>query len=159
MKTIRIILMTILIANCSLIYAQQHPGGMRERGGMSEERKEEIESMKIGFLTRKLNLTPDEAKKFWPVYNQYSDELKKLRDDQRNKRRDVKENIDSKSDKEMEKVVDDEIAFRQQELDVVKKYHSQFKQVLPVKKVAVLYRSEEEFKRELIEKIKERRNP
>jgi hypothetical protein len=39
----------------------------------------------------------------------------------------------------------------------VKKYHNQFKQVLPIKKVAMLYRAEDDFKKELLEKIKERR--
>ncbi|MBK7855460.1 MAG: hypothetical protein IPJ79_11655 [Bacteroidetes bacterium] len=38
-----------------------------------------------------------------------------------------------------------------------KKYHAQFKQVLPSKKVAILYRSEEDFKRELLDRIRERK--
>jgi Spy/CpxP family protein refolding chaperone len=40
-----------------------------------------IESLKIAFLTKQLDLTPDEAQKFWPVYNQYTIELKKMRKD------------------------------------------------------------------------------
>ena len=45
--------------------------------------KERMESMKIGFLTDRLNLTPEEAKEFWPVYNKYSDELEVLRNGRR----------------------------------------------------------------------------
>lgn len=59
--------------------------------------------MKIAFLTRRLNLTPDEAKKFWPVYNQFSDELKNIRESRNKAARDVKENLDNLSDKEIEK--------------------------------------------------------
>ncbi|MES2777639.1 MAG: hypothetical protein V4722_25905 [Bacteroidota bacterium] len=45
-----------------------------------EERNEDaIESLKIAFLTKQLELTPEEAQKFWPVYNQYTTELKKTR--------------------------------------------------------------------------------
>jgi hypothetical protein len=47
-------------------------------GGAGANR-EDIESMKIAYLTKKLDLTPDEAKKFWPVFNQFSEELKNVR--------------------------------------------------------------------------------
>ncbi|MBS1763380.1 MAG: hypothetical protein JSS90_00280 [Bacteroidetes bacterium] len=118
-------------------------------------RAEKLESMKIGFLTQKLNLTSDEAKRFWPVYNQYQNELQQLRKNRKDEKQEARDNLISMSDKEAEKIVDDEIAFRQNELDILKKYHVQFKQVLPVKKVALLYRSEEAFKRELLQKLRD----
>lgn len=121
------------------------------------EAREEIETMKIGFLTRKLSLSPEEAKVFWPVYNQYSDELRELREGHRSRMRSAKEDTEVTKE-EWEKLADAEIQFRQQELEVMKKFHTQFKKILPPKKVATLYRTEEEFKRELIEKIRERRS-
>lgn len=121
------------------------------------DKREDIESMKIAFLTRRLNLTPEEAKKFWPVYNQFSEELKSVRETRNKAGRDVKDNFQQMTDKEIEKVVDGEISYRQQELDILKKYNAQFKQTLPMRKVALLYRAEDDFKKELLEKIKERR--
>ena len=152
MKRIRRLLPVLLFITCITLQAQPPRGGMN-RG----DRKEQIESMKIAFITKKLDLTPDEAKKFWPVFNQFTDELQSLRKDRKERIRDTHEDFDKLGDKEVEKVVDDEIVFRQQELDVQKKYHAQFKLVLPIKKVARLYRAQEDFKRELLEKIKERR--
>ena len=134
----------------------QPPGPPRDRMDRGD-RKEQIESMKIAFLTKKLDLTPDEAKRFWPVFNQFTDEIQGLRKDRKDKIRDARDDFDKLSDKDVEKLVDDEIIFRQQELDVIKKYHAQFKSVLPIKKVARLYRAQEEFKRELLERIKDRR--
>ncbi len=131
----------------------QPPRGEMDRG----ERKEQIESMKIAFITQKLALTSYEAKRFWPVYDQYTGELQSLRKDRRERNRDAREDFDKLSEKEIEKLVDDEMIFRQQELDVIKKYHAQFKSVLPIKKVAKLYRAEEEFKRELLERIREKK--
>ena len=32
---------------------------------------EKLNTYKIGFFTKKLNLTSSEAEKFWPVYNEY----------------------------------------------------------------------------------------
>lgn len=133
--------------------AAQPPGG----GPPSKEKREEIEAMKAAFLTRKLDLTPDEAKTFWPVYNQYQSELDNLRENRHKEMKSAREQFDTMADKELEKVVDGEIEFRQAELDILKKYNTQFKKSLPMKKVAKLYRAEQDFKRELLERIQERR--
>ena len=45
----------------------------------SEKKQANIEALKVAFITKELELTPDEAQKFWPVYNQYSKELKATR--------------------------------------------------------------------------------
>lgn len=139
-----------LLINCASLHAQP-------RGRDGGDHKEEIESMKIAFITKHLDLTPDEAQKFWPVYNQYNNELKSLRKNRRADRKDGQEDLQNMNDKDVEKSVDGEIVYRQQELDLLKKYHAQFKQVLPIKKVALLYRAEEDFKKELLQKIRERR--
>src|SRR5690349_20149182 len=137
-----------LLFNLWIGVAMAQPGGGPPQG----EKKEEIEAMKVGFLTQKLDLTPEEAKTFWPVYNQYQGELDKLREGHRQDRKAARDEMETMSDKDLEKIVDGEIAFRQSELDIMKKYNSQFKSVLPMKKVAKLYRAEEDFKRELLQR-------
>ncbi|MEP7168811.1 MAG: hypothetical protein ABI855_05525 [Bacteroidota bacterium] len=151
MKTFKAILVITLMSVASVSMAQ--PKRMMKGG----DRKEEIEAMKVGFLTRKLNLSPEEAKTFWPVYNQFQNDLDKIREARRGEIKDAKKDFMEMNDKDVEKIVDNEIIFRQNEVDIFKKYHSQFKQVLPIKKVAILYRTEEEFKRELLKKIQEKR--
>ena len=37
---------------------------------MNKEQRERLELFSIQFITKKLNLTPAEAEKFWPVYNE-----------------------------------------------------------------------------------------
>ena len=119
-------------------------------------KKEKVESMRIAFLTQKLDLTPDEAQKFWPVYNEFhkkKEELnKKKREDNMNK----KANFDSLSDKQIEAMVDNEMAFRQKNLDLEKEYHGKFKSVLPIRKVAKLYRAEDMFAHHLLEQLSNR---
>src|ERR1041385_1102008 len=115
--------------------------------------KEKVESMRIAFLTQKLDLTPEEAQKFWPVYNEFKKKREELQKKHRDERKNLKENIDSLSDKEVEGIVDGEMAFRQKNLDLEKEYHAKFKSVLPIKKVARLYRAEEMFTHRLLEEI------
>lgn len=122
----------------------------------NNSKKDEIEAMKSAFITRRLNLTPDEAKTFWPVYNQCQNDLEVLRKRHRTELANARMNFDQLSDKELEKIVDGEVIFRQGELDVMKKYLPQFKQVLSIRKVAMLYKAEEEFKRELLKRIREK---
>jgi hypothetical protein len=147
-------LIVLFLFCCTAIYAQQPPPPGEEPQRPARER---VEAMKVGFLTQRLNLTPEEAKVFWPVYNKYQDELETLRKSRRENLVNAKLNFDEMSEKDVEKAVDSELGFRQNELDLLKKYHSQFKQVLPIKKVAKLYRAEEDFKRELLDRIKENR--
>lgn len=122
-----------------------------------QDRRDKIESLKIAFITNKLDLTPKEAQVFWPVYNEYTDKLEAMRKERRNQYLNVKDKLDSMSDKDVEALVDGEMVFRQNELDLQKEYHQKLKQVLPIKKVAKLYVAEESFKRELLRRIQENR--
>lgn len=142
-----------LLLLSGILSAQQPPPGEEP----PKEARERVEAMKVGFLTQRLNLNAEEAKVFWPVYNHYQDELEALRKSRRENLSNTKMNFDELSDKDVEKAVDSELGFRQSELDLLKKYHTQFKQVLPIKKVAKLYRAEEDFKRELLDRIRENR--
>jgi len=42
----------------------------------TKKKQQGIEALKVAFISRELDLTPDEAQKFWPVYNQYAKDLK-----------------------------------------------------------------------------------
>jgi Spy/CpxP family protein refolding chaperone len=126
-------------------------------GPKHEQKKEKVEAMKIGFITQQMDLTPEEAQKFWPVYNQMNNEIETLRKERKLSRENAKETFETMSDAEIEKLINDEMTSRQKELDIHKKYVAQFKSVLPIKKVAQFYRAEEGFKRRLLEKIQEKK--
>lgn len=119
-------------------------------------KKEALEAMKVAFITQKLGLTPEEAQVFWPIYNQYETELDALRKRRKDEKVSAMDDVSKVNDKELEKVVDGEIIFRQQELDIIKKYHAQFKKILPIKKVAMLYKAQEDYKKELLKQIQEK---
>lgn len=123
-----------------------------------EEKGDKIESLKIAFITNRLDLSPKEAQVFWPVYNEYNDKLEALRKERRQKFTGVKDKMETMSDKEAEALVDEEMVFRQREVDIQKEYHMELKKVLPVKKVAKLYMAEEAFKRQLLKRLQEKRN-
>ena len=96
-----------------------------------------LEALKIAYITNKLNLSPEEAQKFWPIYNQYALEIKVTR---------LKAVNNNTSEIELDESL----------LNIRKKYSVLFSQVLPPAKVDTFFKSEKEFGH-FVEKEMERR--
>ena len=64
MKKIVFTLLLSCIASIGLLYSQ--------------EKNERIEALKVAYITKQLQLTSQEAEKFWPVYNEYDNEMKQM---------------------------------------------------------------------------------
>lgn len=126
--------------------------GQPEKG--EKPNKEKIKAMQIGYITEKLSLTSEEAQQFWPIYNEFDDKMEGIRKDMRTLNKEGV-SIDEMSDAEVEKMVNSHTELRQKELDIQKEYHAKFKAVLPIKKVAKLYKADQDFKRDLLQKIKD----
>lgn len=121
------------------------------------QKGERIEAMKIGFITERLNLTADEAKVFWPVYNKFTEELKKLRLSTKGKITEEMADMPNMTEAEAEKVLADMVNFKINEAELIKKYAAEFKKVLPIKKVVLLFKAENDFKRELLKQLANRK--
>lgn len=104
----------------------------QERNG---QRAEKIQALKIAFITQKLKLTSSEAEKFWPVYNQYENEIKDLRT-----------NNDGN-------VIENE----QKLLDIRKKYKPSFEKILGPQRLNDLFNAERDFRNLLIKRLKNQR--
>ncbi len=119
-------------------------------------KREQLQALKVGYLTEKLQLTPEEAQVFWPLYNELEDKLKTIKRERRKNRKSTKENHAEMSDDQLMAAVEAELDFEQQELDLKKEYTQNFKKILPVKKVVLLHEAQEGFKRRLLKGAKER---
>ncbi len=115
----------------------------------AQPRRNNIEAVKAAFITQKLELTPEESQKFWPVYNNYQQELKKLILIKNSQRRALKENAEAEPVDELE--IDSEI------LELRKRYRGEFAKVLPRQKAALVYPTEREFRQQLIEQLQKRK--
>ena len=109
----------------------------QDRQDFKEGRSEKIQSLKIAFITQKLELTADEAQKFWPVYNRYETEIRQAYKDSKAGDGDA---IDNE-----EKV-----------LNVKKKYRIEFIKVIGPPKTNILFNSEREFRGVLMRHLKDK---
>jgi len=122
-------------------------------GGSGPKRSEKIDALKAAFITKQLDLTPAEAEKFWPVYNQYQNEIQALNKNRMANTNNMKPDIDNMSDADINKMIENEFVFEQQQLDIRKKYVTQFEKVLSVKKTAKLFQAEKDFKLFLLKQM------
>src|SRR5665213_1742914 len=91
--------------------------------GVQAQNGNRLEALKIAYITKKMDLSPEEAQKFWPIYNLYAAELRQTR-----------QNATKNNQSEID--LDEAI------LGIRKKYNGQFNQVLSAEKVNTFFKSE-----------------
>lgn len=118
------------------------------------EKREQIHAQKIAFISTELNLTPDEAQKFWPVYNQYEEKIEEIRKTRRNYMRELRkpERLTEERAYELFQLI---FESEKEESNVRLSYLDNFARVVGKKKAAQVFIAEEKFKRELLQKLKE----
>jgi hypothetical protein len=124
---------------------------------MNAQNQGKIAAEKVAFFTRRLNLTVDEAEKFWPVYNDYSNRKDKINQDRNSLMRYATQNKDNLSAKELEEAGDKVVEYITEEADLTRQYHQKFKEVLAPEKVVQLYSVELQFKTYLLNQLQQRR--
>lgn len=114
---------------------------------------DKMKANKVAFLTTKLDLSVEEAKIFWPIFNDFYRDQHNLRAEQTEKMirfKKIKE-IDELSDAEIQMMILSDFDFRQKDLNIERKYYNKLKASLPIKIVGKFYRAQEAFKRELLD--------
>lgn len=119
--------------------------------------KEKVKALKIAHITERVELSSEEAQAFWPVYNSYEDTMENLRRQERKLLGNLKNNFDQLSEKESETALNTLSKLSQDKLDEKERLISQLKNVISSKKILILLKAEEDFKRVLIEQIRKRR--
>lgn len=122
-----------------------------------DDQREKIEAQKAAFITEQLQLTAEEAQKFWPIYNQYNNSKEELTHGFFKDIRRFRPNDEAMTDKDASELADNYIRHAQKMLDIQKEYHLKFKEVLPPKKLLKLYNVEREFQRMLLKRLGERK--
>ncbi len=125
-------------------------GPMREH---FKEKKEKIKALKVAFITTELNLTPDEAAKFWPLFNAFEDrqqEIKKQKFKAYLERTDNNA-IDKLSEKEAATLLTQIESTEDELYQLKKKFVFNLKGILPSTKILKLKKAEEQFSKKLLQ--------
>jgi hypothetical protein len=129
-----------------------------QHGPGPEGKREKIKALKIAYITEQLQLTPEEAQVFWPVYNEFDQKRQELEIEIFGPK-DKRPDIALMSDEEVDQFISRHFDKEEQMIDLREEYYKKFKEVLPVKKVFRLFEAEREFKMMLLERLQEGQRP
>ena len=147
-KIIQIVTLTFIF--CNFTFAQ---------GELFKNKKEQIKSLKIGFITNELDLTTDEATKFWPLFNAFEDRQQDIR---QHKVKIYLARLDSQSittlsDKEAQNLLNQSENAEEELFMLRKKFISNLNAVLPPIKILKLKKAEIQFSKKLLQQYRKRK--
>ena len=141
MKNLKILFLLLFLTN--LLSAQK-----------TKVSPEKVDAYKKIYLTDKLNLNPENESKFWIAYNDYQDNLRIVYRAKRLKYR--KMNLDSSnlSETEYKQFIDDFLDYEKKKIDLRAKLIVDLKEFMTLKKTVSLFRIEDDFRKEMMKKLR-----
>jgi hypothetical protein len=123
-----------------------------------ENRHEKIKALKRAHITETLSLSPSEAEKFWPIYNVYEEQMDVLKRSERKELRIFKDQtLDAMTDAEANALMDKIMEIKSSEVRHRYDLITNLRKVLPPKKIILLKKAEDDFKRQLLKQIRQRK--
>lgn len=142
----KIVYILLLIPIISIAQNRQGGGG----GG----RLQKIHSAKIGMITERLNLTPEQAPQFWAVYNEYENKKIELK---KSIRRTMEEAVSlAATDDKILSAQKQVITLRRKEIDLEEEYMNKILRTITPRQFSELKRTEANFNKMLLEKLNEK---
>nr|WP_298999213.1 hypothetical protein [uncultured Allomuricauda sp.] len=118
--------------------------------------RDKIKTLKVAFITERLNLSSEEAQTFWPIYNEHEKKLETIR---RKERLELKSKIGLVEDltkSESSTLLDEYLDIQGLKHKAEQAYIVDLKKVLPAKKILLLLKAEEDFKKRLLQQYRKR---
>ncbi|HME72355.1 MAG TPA: hypothetical protein VKM54_21180 [Myxococcota bacterium] len=143
MSKIRLLLAAAVILGLSaaVLYAAQPPTGQGAEANL-DVLVDAIRSNRQALVAANLNLTDEEASKFWPIYERYQKEINAIGDRLIGVIQDYTTNFSDLSNDKAMKLVDDYLAVEADRVKVKRAYVDEFAKALPGRKVARFYQIE-----------------
>jgi hypothetical protein len=123
-----------------------------------KEKREKIRSLKVGFLTTELSLTPDEAAVFWPLYNAFDNKQNEIRS---KKTKSLIDRIDDEafakmSEKEAFALLAQSESYDEDLFQNRRKFISSLKGVISPIKIIKLKKAEDNFNKKLLQQYRDK---
>ena len=121
--------------------------------------RERVKAFKIAYITEQLDLTPQEAQKFWPIYNEHEENMEKVNRQEKNLIRDLRQQSTSLdfTDSKAGEYLNDFITVEEKKASLRKQLIVSLKNIIPNKKILTLIKAEADFHKRLVQQLRERR--
>ncbi|WP_165749002.1 hypothetical protein [Cellulophaga sp. Z1A5H] len=139
----KIIPLTLLMFACAFSFGQQKDW-------------DKIRTLKVAFITERLNLSSKEAQTFWPIYNEYQTKREELYVKGHEEIRKKFDESEKLSESDSAKLLDKYLLYENEEEALEQTYLKKIEKVISSKKTLLLIRSEGDFKRKLIKQYRDK---
>jgi hypothetical protein len=119
--------------------------------------REKIEAYKKLYLTDKLKLDPTTETAFWETYKSYEDSLAEVRQEHRLSMRKLNIDNESASVQEYDEQIDIYMSYEKKKVELRGKLIAELKEIMSFRKTYMLFRYEDDFRREMMKKLRESR--
>jgi len=122
------------------------------------QKMEQVKALKVAYITDELQLTSEEASKFWPLYNDYEDKQRELRQEKMRSYMDRLDGdgIEKMNDKEALNFLNRMESTEDELYQLRKKFVANLKGAIPAKKIIKLKKAEEGFNRKLLRQYRDK---
>lgn len=141
MKGIRVGFFLLAISSTPLL--AQHPEAMKK-----------IEAARIGVITERLELTPEQAEQFWPIYRELTNRRREIRSEMRQLRHG--HDPATATEEENRKLLDENFQLQEKELVLNKEYDEKLLTVISPGQLLALKQAEEDFRRMILRQLERR---
>jgi hypothetical protein len=137
------ILIIVLVMSSFTSYAQNN-----------QSAKAKLEAARIALITERLELTPEQAQAFWPVYNEYAEQRRNIQMEYRSKRQGL--DLNQLTDEQQRAMLQGRMEEKQRQLDLENKYSERLMNVINARQLMALKRAEDDFRSMILQRIQQR---
>lgn len=121
--------------------------------GQTQNAREKIEAARIALITERLDLTPEQAEKFWPIYREYSVKQREINQDFQQ----LKRNYDpsTATEEESKKVLNKGQKMKERQLVLERTYMERMQIVVSNRQLMNLRKAEQDFREMLMNRIRQ----
>lgn len=117
-----------------------------------EEHRERIKALKTAYITEGLQLSSEEAQKFWPIYNEFTEKKHEL---YRAEDEDIGR-VECISEEKANEMLQKFVHLEHEDYLLKKQFYKDLKELFSAKRIILLKKIENEFKHKMIREYRER---
>ena len=122
--------------------------------------RQKITLLKTAFITDAIVLKPKEAEKFWPVYNQYSNQLQELKFKiEGGKMREIKAagGVENISEANAQEIINQSLVFEKEIYETKIKMVKELSNIISAKQIVKLQKTERDFNKRILQEYGRRK--
>lgn len=121
----------------------------------TQDAKSKLEAARIALITERLGLSPKQAQKFWPVYNEYAEQRRIIQQEYRNARQGM--DMNNLTEEQSRKLMRTRMDGKQKQLNLETKYGDRLMNVINNRQLMALKKAEDDFRAMIIKRIEQRK--